>query len=151
MLMTLVAAFDPLSVVGENVAVTPEGKPVVPRVTVPLKPFWGVMPATAVMVWPFCIPSAVLGPASPKEGARTVNVKLDLAVFEPAVPATVNVYTPVVAVEVAAMFKVALPEPGEAIVAGEKLAVTPVGIPDTVNATAELIPLVVVLTAAVLV
>ncbi len=56
---------------------------------------------------------------------------------------------PGVAVEVAAMFKVELPEPGDAIVAGEKLAVTPVGIPDTVRITAELIPLVVVLMAAV--
>ena len=51
----------------------------------------------------------------------------------------------------AAMFKVVVPEPGEAIVAAEKLAVTPVGIPDAVKATAELIPPVVVLTAAVLV
>ncbi len=51
----------------------------------------------------------------------------------------------------AAIFKVVLPEPGEAIVAGEKLAVTPVGIPDTFTATAELTPLVVVLTVAVLV
>ena len=91
MLMTLVAAFDPLSVAGENVAVTPAGKPVVPKVTVPLKPFWGVMPTTTVIVWPFCIPWAVLGTASPKEGARTVNVKLDFAVCEPAVAVTVNV------------------------------------------------------------
>ncbi len=91
MLMTLVPAFNPLSVAGEKVAVTPAGKPVVPRVTVPLKPFAGVMPTTAVMVWPFCIPCAVLGTASPNEGARTVRVKLDFAVCEPAVPVTVNV------------------------------------------------------------
>ena len=91
MLITLVPAFDPLREAGENVAVTPAGKPVVPRVTIPLKPFWGVMPTTAVIVWPFCIPCAVLGTASPKEGASTVNVKLDFAVCEPAVPVTVNV------------------------------------------------------------
>jgi hypothetical protein len=151
MLITLVPAFDPLSVAGENVAVTPVGKPVVPSVTVPLKPFCGVMPTVAVIVWPFCIPSAAVGTASPKEGASRVNVKLDFAVCEPAVPVTVNVYTPGVAADVAAMFKVVLPEPGDAMVAGEKVAVTPVGIPDTVNATAELMPLVVVLTVAVLV
>ncbi len=91
MLITLVAAFDPLSVAGENVAVTPAGRPVAPRVTVPLKPFWGVMPTTAVMVWPFCMPSAAVGTASPKEGARTVNMKLDSAVCEPAVPVTLKV------------------------------------------------------------
>ena len=49
------------------------------------------------------------------------------------------------------MFKVVLPEPGDAIVAAEKLAVMPVGIPDTDKATAEVIPVVVVLTEAVLV
>ena len=47
------------------------------------------------------------------------------------------------------MFKVELPEPGDAIVAGEKLAVTPAGRPETVRLTAEVIPLVVVLTDAV--
>ena len=131
--MTLVPALEPLSVAGEKVAVTPAGKPVVPRVTVQLKPFCGVMPTTAVMVWPFCIPCAVLGAARPKEGASTVNVKVDFAVCEPAVPVTVNVYMPGVAVAVAAIFKVELPEPGEAMVAGQKLAVTPVGKPDTVK------------------
>lgn len=90
-LITLVAAFDPLSVAGEKVAVTPAGKPVVPKVTVPLKPFVGVTPTTTVMVWPFCIPCAVLGTASPKEGAKTVSVKLDFAVCDPAVPVTVSV------------------------------------------------------------
>ncbi len=58
---------------------------------------------------------------------------------------------PGVADEVAAMFKVEPPEPGDAMVAGEKLAVTPVGIPNTVRVTAEVIPVVVVLMAAVLV
>lgn len=91
MVMTLVAAFDPLSVAGENVAVTPVGKPVVPRVMVPLKPFWGVTATVAVMVWPFCIPSAAVGTASPNAGANTVRLKLDFAVCEPAVPVTVNV------------------------------------------------------------
>jgi hypothetical protein len=91
MLITLVAAFEPLSVAGENVAVTPVGKPVVPRVTVPLKPFVGVMPTTTVIVCPFCMPCASVGTASPKEGAKTVNVKLDFAVWEPAVPVTVSV------------------------------------------------------------
>ena len=91
MLITLVPAFEPLSVAGENVAVTPAGKPVVPKVTVPVKPFCGVMPIVAVTVWPFCMPSAAVGTASPNEGARTVNVKLDFAVCEPAVPVTVNV------------------------------------------------------------
>ena len=151
MLITLVAAFDPLKVAGENVAVTPAGNPLVPSVTLPLKPFCGVMPTTAVIVWPFCIPSAAVGTASPKPGASTVNKKLDFAVCEPAVPLTVNVYTPGTAAAVAAIFKVLLPEPGEAIVAGAKLAVTPLGMPETVNATAELMPLVVVLTAAVVV
>lgn len=47
------------------------------------------------------------------------------------------------------MFNVVLPEPGDAIVAAEKLAVMPVGIPATVNATAEVIPVVVVLMDAV--
>lgn len=51
----------------------------------------------------------------------------------------------------AAIFNVVLPEPGDAIVAEEKVALTPEGIPDTLKATAELIPLVVVFTEAVLV
>ena len=91
MLMTLVEAFAPLSVAGANVAVTPAGKPVVPRVTAPLKPLVGVMPTTTVMVWPFCMPCASVGTASPKVGASTVKVKLDLEVCEPAVAVTVKV------------------------------------------------------------
>lgn len=51
----------------------------------------------------------------------------------------------------AARFNVALPEPGEAMVAGENVAVTPVGMPDTVSATADVSPVVAVFTVAVLV
>ncbi len=72
-----------------------------------------------------------------KVGTATVSVTLSFAVWLPPVPVTVKVYVPAATVVAAVNFKVAVPEPGDAIVAGVNAAVTPVGAPVTVKATAD--------------
>jgi len=61
-------------------------------------------------------------------------------VTPPPVAVTVRVYIPVAAVEPTAMERVELPEPGAAIEVGLRVAVTPVGAPETERETAELNP-----------
>jgi hypothetical protein len=61
-------------------------------------------------------------------------------VTPPPVAVTVKVEVPAAAVEAAARVKVLLPLPGDAILVGAKLAVTPAGTPVIDNATAKLNP-----------
>jgi hypothetical protein len=58
-------------------------------------------------------------------------------VIPPPVPVTVMVYVPVAVVDATARVKVDDPEPGAAMDVGLKVAVTPVGWPLAVKATAE--------------
>ena len=71
------------------------------------------------------------------DAALTVRLSVWVLVTPPPVAVTVSEAVPTVAVEVADNFKVLLPEPGEAMLAGAKVAVTPFGRPLTEKATAE--------------
>ena len=74
--------------------------------------------------------------------AFAVTVRLTVAVWviPPPVPVIVMVDVPATAVAATASVSVDVPEPGAAIDAGLKVAVTPVGNPLADNATAELNP-----------
>ena len=72
--------------------------------------------------------------------AVTVRDTVAVCVIPPPVPVTVMVDVPVAAVEATVKVNVDVPEPGAAMDAGLNAAVTPVGIPDAVKATAELKP-----------
>lgn len=69
-----------------------------------------------------------------------VSEMMAVCVIPPPVAVTVTLDVPVVAVPLAVKVKVELPLPGAAIEAELKLAVTPVGSPETDSATAELNP-----------
>ena len=71
------------------------------------------------------------------DAALTVRLSVWVFVTPPPVAVTVSEAVPTVAVEVADNFKVLLPEPGEAMLAGEKVAVTPFGRPLMDKATAD--------------
>ena len=66
-----------------------------------------------------------------------VSLTVVVCVMPPPLPVTVSVYVPFAVVVSTSRVKVEVPEPGAAIDVGLKLAVTPVGWPVTVKATAE--------------
>jgi hypothetical protein len=70
--------------------------------------------------------------------AGTVTLRGKVFVAPPPVAVTVTVADPTVAAVVAVSVKVLLPLPGDAMLAGENAAVTPLGNPVTDNATAAL-------------
>lgn len=70
-------------------------------------------------------------------GSETVRLMGCVFVTPPPLADTVRVTEPKAAVEVDEIVKVLVPLPGETIVAGAKLAVTPVGKPLNDNATAD--------------
>ena len=72
--------------------------------------------------------------------AVTVRDTVAVCVIPPPVPVTVMVDVPVAAVEATVKVNVDVPEPGAAMEEGLNAAVTPVGRPDAVRATAELKP-----------
>jgi hypothetical protein len=113
---------------GLNAAVTPLGKPDAERVTLPLKPFDGVM-LIVLVPWLPCVMVIAFGEAEiVKLCARDFTVRLRVAVFVsvPEVPVIVTVTVPVAAVALAFKVSVLL------LVAGLGLnaAVTPLGKPD---------------------
>lgn len=69
--------------------------------------------------------------------AVTVRETVAVWVIPPPVPVTVMVYVPVAVVDATARVNVDVPEPGAAIDVGLRVAVTPVGWPVAVRATAE--------------
>ena len=69
--------------------------------------------------------------------AVTVRETVAVWVIPPPVPVTVMVYVPVAVVDATARVNVDVPEPGAAMDVGLRVAVTPVGWPDAVKATAE--------------
>lgn len=115
-----------VEVFGMNVAVTPAGKPLAAKDTVPAKPFWG----TTLMVL-FPVPPTptvrLFGVAvSEKFGGLaelTVRVTEVLAFNAPETPLIVSVTVPVAAVELAFIVKVLAPVVGF----GLNPAVTPLG------------------------
>jgi hypothetical protein len=74
---------------------------------------------------------------APAVAAVTVSVTVAVCVIPPPVPVTVIVDVPAAAVEATVKVNLDEPEPGAAMEAGLKAAVTPVGSPEADNATAE--------------
>src|SRR5271154_6745954 len=77
---------------------------------------------------------------APVVAAVTVRDTVAVWVIPPPVPVIVIEYVPATVVEATASVNTDVPEPGAAMEVGLKVAVTPVGIPAAVNATAELNP-----------
>lgn len=122
---------------GLKIAVTPVGKPVAPRVTLPLKPFDGVMVTVLVPLVP-CVMVTLFGEAERLKfwGAFTVRLSVVLFVNEPDVPVIVTVTVPVAAVAEAARVSVLVVVAG----LGLKIAVTPLGRPVAVRVTLPVKP-----------
>jgi hypothetical protein len=120
---------------GLNAAVTPLGKPDAERVTLPLKPFDGVM-LIVLVPWLPCVMVKLLGLADSVKFGAGVTVRLIVVVLFklPDVPVIVTV--PVAAVALAVRVSVLL------LVAGLGLnaAVTPLGKPDAERVTLPLKP-----------
>jgi len=125
---------------GLNEAVTPLGRPEADRLTLPLKPFCGVMVMVLALFAP-CVMVRLLGEVeSVKFGVgRGFTVRESVVVFVklPEVPVMLTVTGPVVAVLLAASVKVLV------VVAGFGLndAVTPLGRPETDKLMLPLKPL----------
>lgn len=123
---------------GVKDAVAPLCKPEAERVTLPLKPFEGVM----VTVVAACAPRAMLklvGDAEREKvgAAVTVREMVVEAVKPDEAPVTVTVTVPVVAVPLAVRVRVLV----LLVLAGLKDAVTPLGSPEADKLTAPLKPL----------
>ncbi len=125
-----VSVLVPVAGFGLNDAVTPLPMPEADKVTLPVKPFEGVI---VIVVVPFADRSIVklVGDAErvklPAAGAVTVKLTVVVCVMPPPVPVTVMVYVPAAVVDATANISVDVPEPGAAMQEELKLAVTPVG------------------------
>ena len=124
---------------GLKEALTPLGKPDADKLTLPLKPFWGVSEIVLEPLAP-CVTVKLLGEAeSVKLGAGTeftVRAMVVLFVKLPEVPVMVTVAAPAVAVLLAVSVKVLVAVAG----LGLKEAVTPLGKPDADKLTLPLKP-----------
>lgn len=74
------------------------------------------------------------------DGTITVRLTVCVCVIPPPTAFTVMVETPATAVVAAVNFKVLVPPPGEAMLTGESVAVTPFGKPLAESVTADLNP-----------
>jgi hypothetical protein len=127
---------------GLNAAVTPDGKPVAERETALLNPPEGVLVMVEVPVLPWITVTVEGDAESEKLGVVPlviVSEKDVVSMTPPPMPVTVTGTVPTVAVLLAVKVKVEVPCPPE-ILAGLKLAVTPVGKPLADRATALLNP-----------
>lgn len=124
---------------GLKLAVTPLGRPEAEKVTLPLKPFAGVMVMVLVPLVP-CTRLKLPGDAEMVKVGAAVTVRLIVVVcvMLPDVPVIVTVAVPTEAVALAVRVKVLVLVAGF----GLKLAVTPVGRPDAERVTLPLNPLV---------
>jgi len=132
-----------LPVVGfvPNVAVTPLGRPEAARVTLPVNPPTSVTLIVSVALLPFFTDRLAADGTSAKPAVGlTVSAMVVVWVKEPLVAVTVTVTAPAVAVLDAASVSTLL-VPDVVVVAGLKLAVTPLGKPLAVNETASAKPL----------
>jgi hypothetical protein len=125
--------------VGLNEAATPLGKPEADKLTLPLKPFWGVTVIVLVPLVPW-VSAKLLGDAeSVKLGTGTgFTVRETVAAFVklPEVPVMVTVAVPVVAVLLAISVRVLV----VVVLVGLKEAVTPLGRPEADKLTLPLKP-----------
>jgi hypothetical protein len=137
LLAAKVKVLVPVVVDGVKKAFTPVGKPEAVKLTLPLKPFRGVIVMVLEPLEP-CARLMLLGEAASAKlgGAFTVRVSAIELVRLPELPVMVTLIVPVVAVLLAESVKVlvvkALP--------GLKVAVTPAGRPDADKATVPLKP-----------
>lgn len=129
--------------VGLNAAVTPEGSPLAESDTAELKPPEIVVEIVLVPELPAATERLVGDALTEKSGvavAETVRETVVLCETPPPLALIVIVDVPVAAVLLAVNVSVELPEPGAAMDAGLKLAVTPAGNPLAESDTAELKP-----------
>jgi hypothetical protein len=122
---------------GANVAVTPLGSPVSEKATAELNP----VPAVEFTVMGRDTPWAMLAlvALSPRVNVPdTVRLMACALVTPPPVAVTVSVAVLPAALEAAVRVSMLVPTPGEAMLVGVKMAVTPVGSPLMVKATAAL-------------
>src|SRR5664279_699493 len=113
---------------GAKVAVTPLGIPLIENATAELKPLTRVV----VKVTGIDPPGATLALVALDESVNVpeiVRLSVCVLVTPPPVAVTVSVKVPAGTVEPATSDKVLLPAPGEAMLTGENVAVTPAGSP----------------------
>jgi len=132
-----VTVLVPVVEVGLKLAVTPEGKPLALRATLPVNPPEGVTVNVLVPVAPW-VTVALVADREKSGVCATVTFRLTVVVWvsDPLVPVTVTVAAPVVAVLEAVKVTVLVP----VVDAGLKLAVTPEGKPLALNATLPVNP-----------
>jgi hypothetical protein len=138
LLAASVSTLEVVEDVGLNAAVTPVGKPVAAKDTLPVNGLTSVTVIVSVPLEPATTDSAVVDGFSVKVPVpeTTLNVMGAVAVLLPEVPVTVTVNAPVVAVVLAVSLRTA-----EVVVdAGLNEAVTPLGRPDAVNDTVPVNP-----------
>jgi hypothetical protein len=122
---------------GLKETVTPVGRAEVVSVTLPVKPLFGVTVIVLVALAPSTTLSVGVEVAIEKDaGVATVTAILTAAVRLPDLPVTVTVAAPAVALALATKLKVL----AVVVLAGLNDAVTPLGRPETVRATALLNP-----------
>ena len=129
---------------GANFAVTPFGNPATESDTADLYPFTATVVSTKLAAFP-AFTAALEEPAvSVNVGTITVRLTACVCVTAPPRAFTVIVDTPPAAVVAAVNFKVLVPLPGDAMLAGENAAVTPFGNPVADSVTADLNPAITV-------
>lgn len=124
---------------GDRLGVTPLGAPVIDSATAELNP----VPAAVVMVIgvdPLRATLAVVALSDSVKVPETVRLNVWVLVTPPPEAVMVRADVPGAFVELAVSVSLLLPLPGEAMLVGEKPAVTPAGSPLIDNATAELNP-----------
>jgi hypothetical protein len=126
--------------VGANFAVAPFGNPVTASVIADLNPLIALAFKVSVVAPPDVTVALAAVAVSAKVGTTTVKLIVCVRVSPPPVPFKVSVETPASALEDALIVNVLVPLPGEAIVAGTRVAVTPFGCPLTESEIADLNP-----------
>ena len=126
--------------VGANAAVTPLGRPLTDIVIADLNPFCRLVVAVTACEVPRGTVALASPSASVNVGPTTVSASVCVSVMPAPVPFNVTVNTPPFAVDAALNVTVLAPFPGDAILVGAKVAVTPEGNPVADNATADLKP-----------
>ena len=126
-----------VALLGLNEAVTPLGRPEADKLTLELKPFWGVTVMVLVALAPW-VTAKELGLAESVKFGGAETVRESVVVFDklPEAPAMVSVTVPVAAVLLADNVNVL----ELVVLLGLKEAVTPLGRPEADKLTLELKP-----------
>lgn len=128
----------PVMLVGEKAAVTPVGRAEIERATTELNPFCAVAKTLTDVELPAMTGNEVSDGARAKLGAAMTRERVAVCLRDPLVAVMVTVEELPGAVVAAVNLRALVPVP--LMVAGVKVAVTPVGRPETTSATAELKP-----------